>query len=49
VLKVTGHPIGERPLLMAGVLFALVGVQLIVFGLLAELVVYGRNADRGRH
>lgn len=48
VLKVTGHSIGERPLLMAGVLFALVGVQLIVFGLLAELVVYGRNADSGR-
>jgi glycosyltransferase involved in cell wall biosynthesis len=48
VLKVTGHSIGERPLLMAGVLLALVGVQLIVFGLLAELVVYGRNADRRR-
>jgi glycosyltransferase involved in cell wall biosynthesis len=48
VLKVTGHTIGDRPLLMAGVLFALVGIQLIVFGLLAELIVYGRNADRSR-
>jgi glycosyltransferase involved in cell wall biosynthesis len=48
VEKVTGHTIGNRPLLLAGVLFALVGIQLIVFGLLAELIVYGRNADRSR-
>jgi glycosyltransferase involved in cell wall biosynthesis len=46
--KITGHPIGNRPLLIAGVLFALVGLQLILFGLLAELIVYGRNADRRR-
>jgi len=38
-----GEPIGSRPLLIAGVLFILVGIQLIVFGLLAELIVYGRN------
>lgn len=43
-LKVTGHPIGDRPLLLAGVLLALVGLQLVLFGLLAELVVYVRNA-----
>jgi glycosyltransferase involved in cell wall biosynthesis len=48
VLKVTGHAIGERPLLMAGVLLALIGVQLVVFGLLAELVVYGRHAASER-
>lgn len=48
ILKVTGHSIGDRPLLIAGVLFALVGLQLILFGLLAELIVYGRNADRRR-
>lgn len=48
VLKMTGEPIGNRPLLIAGVLLALVGVQLIVFGLLAELIVYVRNAGSGR-
>jgi len=48
VVKITGHSIGDRPLLIAGVLFALVGLQLILFGLLAELIVYGRNADRRR-
>lgn len=45
---VLGHGIGDRPLLMAGVLFALVGLQLLLFGLLAELVVYARNARRER-
>jgi glycosyltransferase involved in cell wall biosynthesis len=44
VLKATGQAIGNRPLLMAGVLLALVGLQLILFGLLAELIVYVRNA-----
>ena len=34
----TGVSIGTRPLLMLGVLLAVVGVQLLVFGLLAELV-----------
>jgi glycosyltransferase involved in cell wall biosynthesis len=48
VLKVTGHPIGDRPLLIAGVLFALVGLQLILFGLLAELIVYVRSAGGER-
>jgi glycosyltransferase involved in cell wall biosynthesis len=48
VLKVAGHPIGERPLLIAGVLLAVVGLQLILFGLLAELVVYVRNAGAAR-
>ena len=31
-----------------GVLFIVVGIQLLVFGLLAELVVYGRNRDNRR-
>lgn len=48
VLKLMGHGIGNRPLLIAGVLFALVGLQLILFGLLAELIVYVRNAGEGR-
>ena len=46
VLWILGEPIGDRPLLIAGVLFIVVGLQLLVFGLLAELVVYGRNRDR---
>lgn len=46
VIWILGEPIGDRPLLIAGVLFIVVGIQLLVFGLLAELVVYGRNRDR---
>ncbi len=39
LLKITtGATIGTRPLLMLGVLLDVVGVQLLVFGLLAELV-----------
>jgi glycosyltransferase involved in cell wall biosynthesis len=48
IVKLTGHPIGNRPLLLAGVLLALVGLQLVLFGLLAELVVYVRNAGADR-
>lgn len=48
VLWILGEPIGDRPLLIAGVLFIVVGIQLLVFGLLAELVVYGRNRDNRR-
>ena len=47
-LKLTGHTIGDRPLLLAGVLLSLVGLQLILFGLLAELVVYSRNSQAER-
>lgn len=42
-LKLLGQSIGERPLLIAGVLMVMVGVQLVVFGLMAELIVYARN------
>lgn len=45
VIWILGAPIGDRPLLIAGILFVVVGVQLLVFGLLAELVVYGRNLN----
>lgn len=38
-----GEPIGERPLLLAGVILFLGGLQLVLFGLLAELVVHARN------
>ncbi len=34
-----GHAIGERPLLLLGALLVLVGVQLLMFGLLAELMI----------
>jgi hypothetical protein len=44
VLKVSGENLGNRPLLIAGVLLALVGLQLILFGLLAELIVYVRHS-----
>ena len=43
VVKLTGEPIGDRPLLIAGVLMVMVGLQLSLFGLLAELVVHARN------
>lgn len=42
-VKLGGEPIGGRPLLIAGVLFTVVGLQLTLFGLLAELVVHARN------
>ncbi|CUR60131.1 putative Glycosyltransferase [metagenome] len=42
-VKLTGEAIGGRPLLLAGVLFTVVGLQLTLFGLLAELVVHARN------
>jgi glycosyltransferase involved in cell wall biosynthesis len=43
IVKLTGGAIGERPALTAGVLFALVGVQLMSLGLIAELVVHLRR------
>jgi len=39
VLWMRGHAIGERPLLQLGVLMVVVGVQLFMFGLLAELMI----------
>ncbi|CAN5137135.1 glycosyltransferase family 2 protein [soil metagenome] len=48
VVKLTGEPIGDRPLLIAGVLLVLVGLQLTLFGLLAELVVHARNRTTER-
>ncbi|MET3963054.1 glycosyltransferase involved in cell wall biosynthesis [Marmoricola sp. OAE513] len=46
VEKVSGEAIGGRPLLIAGVVLALGGLQLVLFGLLAELQVYSRNRER---
>jgi glycosyltransferase involved in cell wall biosynthesis len=40
-LKVlTGASIGNRPLLLLGVMAVIVGVQLILFGMLAELIIH---------
>jgi glycosyltransferase involved in cell wall biosynthesis len=47
VLKVTGHPVGTRPALLTGVLCVVVAVQLLSFGLLAELLVH-LNQRRSR-
>ena len=46
VEKLSGEAIGGRPLLIAGVVLALGGLQLVLFGLLAELVVYARHRER---
>jgi len=37
--KITGEAIGERPLLLLGVLLIVVGIQLFTFGLLAQMIV----------
>jgi glycosyltransferase involved in cell wall biosynthesis len=46
--KFTGHAIGQRPALFAGVVLVLVGVQLLSVGLLAELIVHFRNTSLRR-
>jgi glycosyltransferase involved in cell wall biosynthesis len=46
--KISGHAIGERPALLAGVILLLVGVQLLSVGLLAELIVHFRNTSLRR-
>ena len=43
VLKIGGAAIGHRPLLFLGVLLIVVGVQLLTFGLLAQLIVLARQ------
>jgi glycosyltransferase involved in cell wall biosynthesis len=46
--KLRGISIGNRPALLAGILFVLVGVQLVSLGLLAELIV-SRTRQRERN
>lgn len=46
VLRIAGETIGDRPLLVIAVLLIVVGLQLLLFGLLAELTVYGRQTAR---
>ena len=43
VLKLMGQGVGERPALIVGVFLAVVGVQLMSLGLLAELIVHFRR------
>ncbi len=38
IVKLTGHAIGQRPLLTLGVLLIVVGIQLLSLGLLSELI-----------
>lgn len=40
-----GQWIGSRPLFMLGALLVIAGIQLVSFGLLAEMIVYGANRD----
>lgn len=39
IIKLLGFPIGERPLLLFGVLFVIAGIQTVFTGLLADLMV----------
>jgi glycosyltransferase involved in cell wall biosynthesis len=45
--KIAGASIGDRPLLLLGVLLIVVGIQLFTFGLLAQLIVAMRNEQSG--
>lgn len=38
IVKLTGEPIGRRPLLLLGILLVVVGIQFLSLGLLSELV-----------
>jgi glycosyltransferase involved in cell wall biosynthesis len=40
-----GQWIGSRPLFMLGTLMVIAGIQLVSFGLLAEMIVYGSNRE----
>jgi glycosyltransferase involved in cell wall biosynthesis len=51
VLKAAGHAIGQRPLLILGVLLVVVGIQLFSLGLLSEMIISHheeRVDERGR-
>jgi len=45
VALIAGTPIGDRPLLSVSILFILAGMQLVVFGLMAEMI---NNMERGQ-
>ena len=45
ILKILGHNIGQRPLLILSVLLIVVGVQILATGLIAELLVHMNRND----
>ena len=45
-VKLSGEPIGHRPLLTLGILLIVVGVQILATGLIAELVVHLGGRDQ---
>ncbi len=45
LLWITGTRIGDRPLLMLGILLTVIGAQFISLGLLGELITNSRNND----
>jgi len=52
IVKLAGHAIGQRPLLLLGVLLVVVGIQLLSLGLLSELITSHheeRTGDDARH
>jgi len=49
VCKLMGQEIGGRPLLMLGVLLIFAGIQLITFGLLAEMLMRIYFESQGKH
>ena len=46
--KISGESIGDRPLLLLGVLLIVVGIQFFTFGLLAQMLVAMRHERRQR-
>lgn len=45
IIWFTGEPIGHRPLLSLGILLTIIGIQFILFGLVAELFVSLKRRD----
>lgn len=45
LLWITGSRIGDRPLLMLGILLTVIGVQFVSMGLIGELITNSRNND----
>lgn len=43
ILKISGEAIGQRPLLFLAILLIVVGIQLLTFGLLAQMTVLARQ------
>jgi len=45
VLRLSGKWIGNRPLLLLGILLLILGIQFIFFGLMGELIVFSSQKD----